>query len=284
MLHADAASVNVDHSTFYASHFCAISSHPSYEVTLADMAWTDFTSSVYNGHCIRSTSLVANATWNETEVPYVVLDDVTIPIGFTLSWSPGIVIKPAHGAVSFVVDGTLNASGSSGSPVFVTSINDDATGGNTNNNANPANPGDWDRVWFRDGSSGSLNLIDIHYGGDAGGNLAAIHIENASPIITNCRLRLNVRGMSSSGLSANPIIHYCFIEGNTEYGVFNVTSGHWIDARYNWWNSDSGPYDPSPPGTDGDYNQTGTGDRVNDYVLYRPWIVLEYLYLPLTIR
>ncbi len=72
-------------------------------------------------------------------------------------------------------------------------------------------------------------------------------------------------------------IHYNTILDNTRYdssyvvsfGVFNNTA-HTVDATMNWWGDNSGPYDPFPGAPD--YNPTGEGDAVSDYVIYRPWI------------
>ena len=284
MLQTEAASVSLDHTTFSNSPFCAIAAIASHDVTMSNMSPADFTNNAVNAQCIWSGSLTSDTTWDETEVPYVPYGNLTIAFGSTLTWAPGVIIKPLNGDTQVIVDGTLIANGSETSPVYVTSFNDDTLGGNTNNSTATASIGDWDSINFRNGSSGNLSHIEVRYGGDSGGSRAALHVENASPNITYCGLRKNVRGVSSSGASANPAIHNCVIAGNTEFGVFNATSGHWIDARNNWWGNNSGPYDPSPPGTDGDYNQTGSGDRVNDYVTYRPWTVLIYYYLPLLTR
>jgi len=62
------------------------------------------------------------------------------------------------------------------------------------------------------------------------------------------------------------------ITGNTIYGVKNVGTNT-VDATYNWWGDNSGPYDPSPGPPD--YNPNGKGDAVSDYVMYRPWIIRQ---------
>jgi hypothetical protein len=67
-----------------------------------------------------------------------------------------------------------------------------------------------------------------------------------------------------------PIINYNSLAADsTWYGVYTATSTDTIDARYNWWGSDSGPYDPSPIGPH--YNPYGRGSRVSNYVRYLPW-------------
>ena len=280
MLYTDGGTtVSVDHGVFKNSQECAISSDPGYDPTLTNMSHTDFTGSNYNGICMRNLGISVNSTWDETEASYVLLDDVTVTSGYTLTLGPGVVVKPAGYYVDLLVDGTLLINGTSTNQVYFTSINDDSVGGQTNNNANPPAAGNWGRVYFRGGSGGTLGYVEMRFGEDT------IYVQDASPVIANCVLRNNARGLSSYGQNAHPKINYCGIYSNSEYGVYNGQSGQWLDAKNNWWGSTTGPYDPSPPGADGQYNY-GSGDKVNDYVLYNPWTTTYnvMIFLPLTLR
>jgi hypothetical protein len=280
MVYLDAgSSVVIDQGIFKNSSYCAINSHPTVDPTLTGMTPTDFTGSRYNGICMRGVGIGVNTTWDETEAAYVLLDDVTVTSGFSLTLGTGVVVKPAASWVELYVDGSLNANGSAGAPVYFTSIKDDSVGGQTNNNADQPAIGDWSRIYFRSGSSGTLDQIGLKYGRDA------VYVENASPQLLNCSLIYNVIGLSSYGSSTSPRINNCNIIGNTDYGVYNDQTGNWIDATNNWWGSPTGPYDPSPPGTDGTYNY-GSGDRVNDYVRYSPWIAPTFneYYIPIARR
>ena len=156
--------VAVDHSLFKNAATCAINTSPEADPTLADMAPGDFTGSDYNGLCLRGETVDLNTTWDETEATYVLLNDVTLTSGFTLTWGPGIVLKPQAYYASLVVDGTLNANGTDSQPIYVTSFNDDTVGGQTNNNANAPGPGQWDSIYFRGGSSGTLSHVEFRYG------------------------------------------------------------------------------------------------------------------------
>ena len=275
------ASVSIDHGVFKNSQYCAIRSDPAYEVTMTNMTNTDFTGSQFNGLCFSASSVGVNATWDETEAAYILISDVTVTSGITLNLGPGIVIKPRTFSTELFVDGTLNANGTAGNRVYVTSINDDSVGGQTNNSATQPRQGNWGQLYFRENSSGNLNYIDVRYGGGSSGS-AAIHIFNASPSIINSNITNNPRGISVGGINSNPTINNCNIFGNSDYGMYNSESGHWITATNNSWGSMSGPYDPSPPGVDGSYNY-GSGDRVNDYIKYRPWISVfnERVFLPI---
>ena len=55
------------------------------------------------------------------------------------------------------------------------------------------------------------------------------------------------------------------IYNNSEYGVSRGTETRSIDAKYNWWGDDSGPYHPTK-------NPLGKGDNVSDYVDFIPWL------------
>lgn len=44
---------------------------------------------------------------------------------------------------------------------------------------------------------------------------------------------------------------------------------HTVAATNNWWGNATGLYDPSPGPPD--FNPTGLGDPISDYVVYRPW-------------
>jgi len=60
--------------------------------------------------------------------------------------------------------------------------------------------------------------------------------------------------------------HYNNIFDNVDYGIdAGNKNDHAINASYNWWGHDSGPYHPIN-------NSQGKGDNITDYVLFEPWI------------
>ena len=99
-----------------------------------------------------------------------------------------------------------------------------------------------------------------------------VRVESAAPTITNNRVERNPTGIyvtASGGL----VLSQNTIGGSLNYGVYNATSSILIDARNNYWQTPTGPLDNSDDlATGGDYNPTGTGDHVTDYVNYRPWL------------
>jgi hypothetical protein len=86
---------------------------------------------------------------------------------------------------------------------------------------------------------------------------------------------IDVWSYSGSGVApTNVEVHYNNIEGSGSFGIWvgeDVTEP--VDARFNWWGDETGPYhetswtymgEPYGP-------HYGLGDNVTDYVLYDPW-------------
>ncbi len=103
-------------------------------------------------------------------------------------------------------------------------------------------------------------------------NQTALYITNAAPKVDSCRFLWNGTAVLVGGVYLSgqpPVIRKCDFFGNTQ-GVNSTATSLNVQATYNFWGHASGPYDPStgPP----DYNPSGQGDPVSDYVAYRPWL------------
>jgi parallel beta-helix repeat protein len=61
-------------------------------------------------------------------------------------------------------------------------------------------------------------------------------------------------------------VNFNDIVGNNRFGILNTSTNNDVDATYNWWGDDSGPYHPT-------LNPGGTGDAVSDHVLFEPWLI-----------
>ena len=245
---------------------------------------------LYNGIGV-SGSVPANITW-AADLPYIIDGGLTVNAGVQLTIQPGTVVKLRNG--NLIVQGTLNANGTSGNKIIFTSIYDTAamSGGNTLGRMSLAAvesmlaPGDWGRIEFTSTASGSvLNYVVIRYGGSSS-SYGSLHLNGGSPSISNVVLTdsryhgiyatngaapvINYTTVTASGDkgiyctgSANPTIHNSNIYGNANYGLYNASSSVIIDATNNWWGDASGPTHSGNPG--------GSGDRVSDYVTYDPW-------------
>ena len=93
-------------------------------------------------------TLGTSTTWSRATAPVYILDcNVTIAANVTLTIEPGTIIKGASGS-GIVVQGSLVASGTVADRVVLTSIRDDAAGGDTNGDGGATGParGDWSGI------------------------------------------------------------------------------------------------------------------------------------------
>ena len=162
----------------------------------------------------RTTTLVKRNVTGIPNITYVMLGDITIPSGDTLTIEQGIVIKPVSYYYIYV-QGRLVANGSVSEKITFTSIKDDNHGnpGDTNKNGNATTPavGDWRGIVFAPGSTGLLNHCRFYYGELSGlffnsyhtsGQIAVI---SSSPVISNCEIK-DVQIAVSSYNTASPQI------------------------------------------------------------------------------
>lgn len=83
-------------------------------------------------------------------------------------------------------------------------------------------------------------------------------------------IRLFYTGAGNFTLMASTTkISYNNIVGNTEFGVENTLTNTTVNAQFNWWGNETGPYNPST-------NPSGGGSNVSDYVDYVPWLIRPY--------
>ncbi len=127
---------------------------------------------------------------------------------------------------------------------------------------------------YLNGSSSVIYRCEVK-GNGTSGNYHGIYCYNSSPQIRHCNILNNTDAGVYTQYQSNPVIDSCHIYGNTNYGVNNVDVSLTLNAQYNWWGDSTGPNDPStgPP----DYNPAGLGNKVSDYVTYRPWMPRPYI-------
>ena len=103
-------------------------------------------------HVAGGTHISSNTTWTTADGPYILDGSAYVNSGVTLTIDAGVTVKLAGGHYSqFTINGTLTASGSSGSHVTITS-----------GQATPA-AGDWYDVLIN--GSATLDYTDVYYGG-----------------------------------------------------------------------------------------------------------------------
>ncbi len=152
-----------------------------------------------------SGSLSANTTWNLAGSPYLVVQNVTVPSGITLTVEPGVAVRFCKGSTSapaerysLLVAGTLVARGTSASPIVFTSA------------ADAPQAGDWGGLQFAETAVGAtcdaygeyaggciVEHATVEYGGAANG--AMIYALDGAPYLNQVVIRQSV----SSGFMNN---------------------------------------------------------------------------------
>ena len=171
-----------------------------------------FSDNAYDAIGIIGGSMTANAVLkirSVTTVPnmtYLLLDEITVPSGMTLTIKKGITIKSfvSGNTPRIIVNGTLIANASSDSIINFTSARDDSYGNpaDTNKDGTITSPvvGDWYGIIFNTGSSGTMNYCRIKYAAinyfpfatcnaTEYINNTAVGIIDASPTISNCEFK-----------------------------------------------------------------------------------------------
>lgn len=171
-----------------------------------------------------------------TDLPFIIGGTYTVRAGTTLTVPAGAVVKFANSIQSILsVAGTLSASGASTSRVVFTSLNDDAYGGDTNNDGSNSSPsaGDWKYISFTQNlATSTLSYAIVRYGGDTtvSADDAVIRISGASPEIRNTTVASNYgigiwMSHATSTLIADSVIEEHRDSTNeTVYGLFLTAS------------------------------------------------------------
>jgi hypothetical protein len=113
-------------------------------------------------------AITSDANWGPAGNPYVLIDDVTVSEGVTLTLLPGVVVKADSISRELIVLGTLVAEGTAKQPIVLTSYKDDTAHGDTNRDGSSTRPsfGDWVGVGFAAGSPGGIgDFVEIRYAG-----------------------------------------------------------------------------------------------------------------------
>jgi hypothetical protein len=148
------------------------------------------------GDCLRITAgtLTASRTIGPRNVlggALVFANNADVPAGTTLTLEAGVVAKLQYPLLVFDVHGTLLAQGAPALPVVLTSISDDAHGGDTNRNGpSTGSPADWRGMrFFADSDASVLEHLVVRfagYGGWMGIQLAQSDIAMRGCTIQSC--------------------------------------------------------------------------------------------------
>lgn len=158
---------------------------------------------IFSGNRIQAINIIpgsisSGVIWPLHSIPYSVQGVIRIQRTAQLTIGDGALLKFNTGA-GFTVDGALNAKN-----VVLTSLKDDAFGGDTNGDggASVPNPGDWQQIFFGNNATGRLERVQILYAG-GGSALSALEIFSASPTVTESIIKYS--GSSGIRLNGSPV-------------------------------------------------------------------------------
>ena len=167
-----------------------------------------------------SGALSGDTTW--AAGVYRVTSNVTINGGASLTILPGVIVK-FDSNVQLIVNGTLNALGTPGSPIVFTSYNDDSAGGDSNGDGpSSGTAGYWGRITCGNGSNTQMNSCIVRYSGRTG--TSTIYGSSATINLNGCEI---VDGNHSGIYTYNSSVQIvdCTIARHAAQGVYFDRSG-----------------------------------------------------------
>src|SRR5713101_20900 len=152
-----------------------------------------------------------SGTWTRDNLPYTVTFDLYVNNGVTLTPEPGLTIQFTNVNVGAYIDGTLNARGTTSSPILFTS--DKAV----------KQPGQWKGIDFRStgGSNSIMENCIVECAGAVGYSTENIHCDSESTsatVITNCTIRSS-GGHGISFYLSDGRVQNCVFSNNVNFAL-----------------------------------------------------------------
>jgi len=234
-------------------------------------------------------SLGSDETWAKDGLPYIITaSGVTVPSGKTLTINPGVINKFDLTSAYLQVGGSLKAIGTSGDPIYFTSIKDDSISGDTNGDGTTTAPvaGDWDDIEVDSGSTATITHSILEYGGayaypyiradiyQTGGTLNLINstishafncglcVSGGAAFLDLTEVTGNQYGIYLSGGAAEVINSSFHGNSSGEYNGTSATSSLYMENNY--WGDSSGPSNPN--------NSGGLGETASAYIDFANWM------------
>ncbi len=153
----------------------------------------------------------------------VVGDQLTVPLGLTLTLEEGVVLKFPNHSAYIDVAGTLVTRGTPAEPVAITALADDDHGGDTDGGGpSSGSPGTFTSLIFRSTAGASdLEHTVVRYSGRGG--WSGIIVQGAGIRLFGVTLAdCPAYGLDFQSMAAFPIVEHCRFENMAYYPVFRV--------------------------------------------------------------
>jgi hypothetical protein len=145
-----------------------------------------------------SGAICSDTTWTLEDSPYIVIGNILVCNGATLTIEPGVTVKFSNDR-SLQINGTLVADGAVSLPITFTS-----------HNATPA-PGDWGYILFSDDSGDAIYDIDGNYLGGSILEHCVVEYGGGVSVANNGTVRMD---------NAHPFINHTTIQNNSASGIY----------------------------------------------------------------
>jgi len=184
-----------------------------------------------NGLQVDKGSLTKDGFWDDPDIVYWTAEDITVPVGMTLTVGPGQVVKFGAYWYDLFVNGTLDARGVFAAPIVFTEARDDTAGGDTNNDADTSSPspGYWGRIELA-GSGNIMEHVHMRYGGY--GSSGQLTVNGGELAIINSEIRSANSDGLWAGNKAQVEIASSLIHHNADPGI-RAESGSLLMATNN---------------------------------------------------
>jgi RHS repeat-associated protein len=212
---------------------------------------------VANAQTTITGTIDTTSPWTTAGSPYVITGSANVPAGSTLTVDAGVVIKFTPG-ITLTVNGVMNANGTAGSPVIITSLSDDSDGVDSGGDGpTTAQPGDWTNISFNGSTPSTLVHTTVHYGGGTGGTdqLGMITVGGKLVMTDSLIEQSTVSGIAASGglsggatvtLTRTKVDNNGFVPSNPSArhgdGIFAANTTVTLTDSALWQNAENGAY------------------------------------------